>query len=93
MQCPQSLQLERKHQEAIATLDAAVKKLYERIGICPKDEFKILSLYLDAAWYAVERVQSELAQHIEEHGCLTGELAAHVWQSGQLNNRGASGAL
>ena len=76
MQCPQSLQLERKHQEASAALDAAVKKLYERIGIRPKEDLALLRLNLEAAWYTVEHVQSELAQHIKEHGCQVGHIGA-----------------
>ena len=76
MQCRQSLQLERKRREAIATLDAAVKRLYERTGICPKEDLALLRLNLEAAWYAVEHVQSKLAQHIKEHGCQVGHIAA-----------------
>ena len=92
MYCAKRLQLERKHQEASASLDAAVKKLHERIGICPKDEFMILRLNLDAAWCALERARIELAQH--RHCCLNASgLPAYVERTNQLNSRAASGAL
>jgi hypothetical protein len=77
MQCPRELEPERKHQEASASLDEAVKKLYERIGICPKEEFPFLRLNLDAAWCALEQARSELAQH--KHCCLNGgEFSCHT---------------
>ena len=71
MECPVRLKLEKKCQDARATLDQAVKTLRERIGISPLEEFKRLNARMGAAWYFLERVQRELEQHVDEHCCLS----------------------
>ena len=70
MQCRQRLQLERKHQEASAIYAAAMHNLHERMPICTKDEYMILSATVDLAWSSLEQILSELDQHVEKHCCL-----------------------
>ena len=76
MQCPERLQLEQKCRNASATLDAAVQKRRERVGVCTREEFLRLSQELGVAGHALRQIQQDLDRHIQEHCCLTNEQDA-----------------
>ena len=76
MECPERLQLEQNYRDAGATLDAAVQKRRERVGVCTLEEFLRLSQELGAASHALRQIRQDLDRHIQEHCCLTHEQDA-----------------
>jgi hypothetical protein len=71
MECPERLQLGQNYRDASATLDAAVQKRRERMGVCTHQEFLRLSQELETASHALWQIQQDLDRHIQEHCCLT----------------------
>ena len=76
MECPERLQLEQNYRDAGATLDAAVQKRRERVGVCTLEEFLRLSQKLETASHALGQIRQDLDRHIQEHCCLTHEQDA-----------------
>jgi len=76
MNCPLRMRLQKKHQKASASFDAARARLNERIGVCAKGEFLSLSGTLDQAWQDLDNARTSLDDHIREHCCMTQETSA-----------------
>jgi hypothetical protein len=60
----------RNYTRASASFEAAQAPFEERIRICPKREFLVLSDALDWASDELERARAELDAHIREHCCM-----------------------
>jgi hypothetical protein len=69
MMCPTRLKLEKKYQDASATLASVEKRFRQRIGVCPKHEFLSLCDQREAAQAELEYAKNVLGQHIQEHCC------------------------
>jgi hypothetical protein len=67
--CDELTTLRARFEEAITTFDAANESLYDRIGVCPRVEFRALSRELDRAWINLSRARRALHEHIVTHNC------------------------
>ena len=70
MMCPTRLKLEKKYQDASATLASVENRFRQRIGVCPKHEFLSLCDQRDAALADLEYARDTLDQHNQEHCCM-----------------------
>jgi hypothetical protein len=68
MQCSERLQLEQNCSNASATLDAAVQKRRERIGVCTHEEYLRLSQELVTASHFLHQIRHDLDRHIPPTG-------------------------
>jgi len=75
MACVKRSGLEKRHDQAGARFDSIRKRLHERIGICPKEEFLMLNDDLERASKVLDAARAALDQHIRQHCCLTHETA------------------
>ena len=70
MECAQGVRLRKNYTTACAVFDAARARFEQRIGICPKSEFLVLSGELDRAAAELERTRAALDAHIRDHCCM-----------------------
>ena len=73
IECATRVALQQEHDQANAIFDETRKRLHQRIGVCPKEEFLSLNNTLDRSWKALQRARAELDTHIRHHSCLTHE--------------------
>ena len=71
MGCPRRSRLEKNRDQASARVAAIRQRLRERISLCPKQEFLMLTDDLDRASEAVDQAQAVLDAHIRVHCCLS----------------------
>ena len=68
--CDERIRLQTRHDEAAAIFDAAREALIQRIGVCPKNEFRALNREVDRAWTNLRRVRIALSDHLWAHMCF-----------------------
>jgi hypothetical protein len=70
MGCAERARLQKNYTTVSAVFDAARARFQQRIGICPKSEFVVLSDALDWASAELERARAALDAHIRDHCCM-----------------------
>jgi hypothetical protein len=68
--------LRKDYLRASVIFDAARARFQQRIGICPRSEFIVLSDALDWASDELDRARAALDAHIREHCCVVQVNAA-----------------
>ena len=71
MRCPECGQLEGRLDEARASFSYAMRRLYVRIGVCPKEEFQVLSAILHGAQQGLNAARTALDEHVGPNCCLS----------------------
>jgi ATP-dependent helicase YprA (DUF1998 family) len=67
--CDEKFRLAKEYQLAITRFSEAVKKLHQRRGTSPKEEFARLDRTANEERVKSERARLELEEHVAVHGC------------------------
>ena len=70
MECVERARLQKNYTTARAILDAARARIQQRIEICRKSDFLVLSNALARALAELGRARAALEVHIQEHCCM-----------------------
>jgi hypothetical protein len=69
MPCQERDRLQKAHSDAGEAFDLARQALQIRMGVCPKDEFRLLDQATKKAWENLQGAHKALDNHIRTHGC------------------------
>ena len=75
MGCVRRSRLEKNRDRASARVDAIRQRLHERIAVCLKEEFLMLSDDLDRASEELDEARAALDEHVRRHCCMTQQSA------------------
>ncbi len=75
--CAERSRLDRRHDAAGKSFEAARAAVRERVGKSSKEEFIELDRAADQAWNRLQRARRALDKHIREHGCAPLERAEY----------------
>ena len=68
-ECPAKSKLMEKYSAAISEFSRAANVLNTRMGVMHKGDYERLSLTMNNARTAAEKIHTELLAHVAEHGC------------------------